>query len=138
MPEDGSWGDYGDRLADVAGRAERTLVLVATEDGRILGTSTLELEARIVSDHPQEPLGPGEAHLRMLGVDPEARRRGVGRALVEACIAAARDAGKTVLTLHTTEAMGAARRMYESMGFRRGRDKVEDDGFRLLAYELRL
>lgn len=138
MPGDGSWGEYAERLADVAGRAARTLVLVAVEDGRILGTTTLEVEERIEGGHPREPLRPEEAHMRMLGVAPDARGRGIGRALVEACIEAARSAGKSVLTLHTTEEMEAARRMYESLGFRRGPDTVWGDGFRLLAYELHL
>ncbi len=132
------WGDYGDRLADISGRAERTLVLVAVEDRRILGTATLEIDERIETAHPREPLGPAEAHIRMLGVDPDARGRGVGRALVRACIEEARRADKGLLTLHTTEEMKVAHRMYESLGFRRGPDKLFDDGFRLLAYELSL
>jgi ribosomal protein S18 acetylase RimI-like enzyme len=74
----------------------------------------------------------------MLGVDPAARRRGVGRALMEACETAARRAGKRRITLETTDAMIAARRLYESMGFRRGPDQVFEEGFRLRTYELEL
>lgn len=132
------WGDYGDRLADVARRARRTTVLVAVEDGRILGTATLELDRRIEGGHPRDPLAPDEAHMRMLGVALGARGRGIGPALVEACIERARAAGKSRLTLDTTEGMTAARRMYEGMGFRRGPDKVWPDGFRLLSYEREL
>lgn len=133
-----SWGEYADRLADVAARAVRTLVLVAAEGDRILGTATLELDARIEGGHPREPLRPGEAHVRMLGVDPEARGRGIGRALMERCLGEARAHGKRFVTLNTTEDMTAARTMYESMGFRRLPDRVWPDGFRLMAYELSL
>jgi ribosomal protein S18 acetylase RimI-like enzyme len=133
-----SWGDYARRLADVADRAERTLVLVAEEDGRILGTTTLELDARIEGGHPRDPLRPGEAHVRMLGVHPEARGRGIGRALMERSLEEARAQGKRSVTLNTTGDMVAARRMYESMGFRRLPDQVWPDGFRLMAYELSL
>lgn len=132
------WGEYADRLADVAARARRTLVLVAEEGERILGTATLELDARMEGGHPRDPLRPEEAHVRMLGVHPEVRRRGVGRALMDACVEEARRRGKRVLTLNTTEEMAVARAMYEAMGFRRLPDQVWPDGFRLLAYELAL
>jgi len=74
----------------------------------------------------------------MLGVHPEARRRGIARALMEACLKEAHRGGKRRMTLETTPAMTAAQRLYESMGFRRGPDQVYDDGFRLLSYELGL
>jgi hypothetical protein len=34
---------YLERIADVAGRARRTIVLVAVEDGAIVGSLTLEI-----------------------------------------------------------------------------------------------
>ncbi len=55
----------------------------------------------------------------MLGVDPNARRGGIGRALVEASMNAARARGKRVFILRTTSRMKAAHRLYESMGFQR-------------------
>jgi ribosomal protein S18 acetylase RimI-like enzyme len=117
----------------VAGRAQRALVLVAVDgDDRILGSTTLELDARI--DEDDAPLGTGEAHVRMLGVATESRGRGVARALMEACANEARARGKTRLTLHTTERMIVAQRMYESMGFVRGTDRTFPDGFSLLTY----
>lgn len=133
-PGESDWEGYLTEIADVAGRADRTTVLVAVDDGRILGTATLELDARI--GDLTEPLLPEEAHVRMVGVHPEARGRGIGRALMEACIEMTRAAGKTVLTLNTTERMKTARRMYESMGFQREPDRVFDDGFVLLSYRL--
>lgn len=130
--------DYLARVGDVAGRAGHALVLGAFEDGRPLGTVTLELNGRIPGGHRRPPLAADQANVRMLGVDPAARRRGVGRALMEACETAARGAGKRRITLETTEVMVAARRLYESMGFRRGPDQVFEDGFRLRTYELEL
>ncbi len=135
-PDSVGWQNYLRHLADVAGRAQRTVVLVAIEDGRIWGTATLELRNRVEPDSP--PLAPREATVRMLGVHPDARGRGIGRRLVEACITEARRAGKTVLTLNTTRQMQAAQHLYESMGFRRGPDRVFDDGFALLSYEISL
>ena len=136
-PGDEGWDGYLRRLADVRGRAGRTLVLVAVDDGRVLGTATLELDQRIEPDD-DAPLGPGQAEVRMVGVLPKARGRGIGRALMDACLREARAAGKTLVTLHTTKRMRTAQRMYESMGFERGPDRVFENGFVLLSYSLPL
>jgi ribosomal protein S18 acetylase RimI-like enzyme len=138
VPGDPSWDEYLRRLADIGPRAGRALVLVAVEEDRLLGTATLELDQRIDGGHERDPLPPGEAHIRMLGVDPGARHRGIGRRLVEGCIEESKRAGKQILTLGTTQKMVSAQKMYESLGFRRGPDQVFDDGFRLLTYELPL
>jgi ribosomal protein S18 acetylase RimI-like enzyme len=132
-PGDRDWDEYLAFIADVERRAGRTTVLVAVEDGRIVGSVTLELDGRTEPDDP--PLGPEQAHVRMLGVHPDARGRGVARTLMEASAELARAAGKRRLTLHTTQRMTAAQRMYESMGFRRAPDRVFPDGFVLLGYE---
>lgn len=135
-PGDEDWARYLARIEDVADRAARTTVLVAVEDGRILGSLTLELAGRIrdPDDDAYRPLAPGEAHIRMLGVDPTARGRGVARALMADAERRAREAGKSRLTLNTTRRMRAARTMYERLGYERTEDTVFPDGFVLLGY----
>lgn len=123
---------YLDRIADVAGRAPRTQILVATEDGTIVGTLTLELERRVNPD--DEPLESHRGHIRMLGVTSEARGRGIGTALMREAEARASAAGKTEMTLHTTAWMTAAQAMYERLGYERLPDEVLPDGFVLLGY----
>ncbi len=50
-PGERAWNQYLEHIADVAGRAQHALVLVAVDgDDRILGSSTLELEDRIDED----------------------------------------------------------------------------------------
>ncbi|MFL5736909.1 MAG: GNAT family N-acetyltransferase [Actinomycetota bacterium] len=138
-PEDADWRAYVEELRDVERRAGRAVVLVAIDDARtdtrerILGTLTLELSARIDEDSP--PLPDDAAHIRMLGVLPEARRLGAARALMEEAERRAKAAGKQRLTLHTTERMKAAQAMYGSLGFSRAPDRVFPDGFVLLGYE---
>jgi ribosomal protein S18 acetylase RimI-like enzyme len=134
---EGDWEDYLGHIADVEGRADRTTILVAVEGDRIVGSATLELVDR-VEPEDDPTLHPEEAHIRMVGVDPGLRRRGIARALLEECFERARLEGKTFVTLHTTERMTAAQRMYEAMGFRRLEDRVFPDGFVLLTYRLDL
>jgi ribosomal protein S18 acetylase RimI-like enzyme len=75
-PGETLWESYVEEIADVRSRAEIADVIVALEDGRIVGSATLELGDRIDADE-DPPLEPDEAHIRMLGVSPDARGRSV-------------------------------------------------------------
>lgn len=79
---------------------------VAVEGGRIVGTAALRLT------------GPARGEVRKLFLLPEARGRGVGRALLAAVLDAARARGVQRLTLTTRVRYVRAIRMYEKAGFR--------------------
>jgi ribosomal protein S18 acetylase RimI-like enzyme len=132
-------GDYGEVLRDVASRVTACEVLVAVADGgggRPLGGITY-----VPGPSPWAELATeDEAELRMLVVDPAAQGRGVGAALVTACVERARAAGKAGVCLFTTPSMVAAHRLYDRLGFRRApeRDRRLAHGLLLECYLLEL
>jgi ribosomal protein S18 acetylase RimI-like enzyme len=124
-------------LTDVRGRSEDCVVLVALEGDTVVGTVTYVPSSTAAASEFDDPDGAG---IRMLAVDPESRRSGLGRALTEECLRHARAAGRTTVYLHTTRWMKGAQRMYESMGFRRDTtlDWTPEPEVDLLGYRYRL
>ncbi|MGH3870253.1 MAG: GNAT family N-acetyltransferase [Pseudonocardiaceae bacterium] len=126
-------GSYAAALADAARRARDAELLVAADpDGMMLGTVTV--------CRPGSPLGalsrPGELEFRMLAVAPEARRRGVGEALVTAVFQRATWIGAHRVVLSSAAEMLAAHRLYARLGFVRlpDRDWQPAPGVTLLAF----
>ena len=79
--------------------------LLARGGGQIVGMVMLELQ------------GEGVCEALKLGVREEFRGKGVGRALMEAVIQAARDAGQRRMVLTSNHKLKDALRLYEDFGF---------------------
>jgi ribosomal protein S18 acetylase RimI-like enzyme len=136
--ENKGWLSFRARVADVANRDTVAAVHIATDGDRILGSVTLETEERVVDEESSTILAPEEAHVRVLGVAPGSRRRGVGRILMSHCADVARQNGKTRLTLNTSLDNSSAQSFYESIGYTRLPDIELEDGSRLCSYDLKL
>ena len=61
---------------------------------------------------------PQEAHIINLAVGPSFRGKGLGRELMDYCLAYARKRGAGLATLEVRDGNGPARRLYEKCGFR--------------------
>ena len=104
---DDARGFWRDRvLPGVHGGTKR--VLVAREDGRIVGTVQLELRMPPNQRH--------RAEVNKMLVHPDRQRRGIARALMVALERVARDEGRTLLTLDTWTG-SHAEQLYRSLGY---------------------
>jgi ribosomal protein S18 acetylase RimI-like enzyme len=112
-----------ERARQMVGDGELTVLLVGEGPD---GIAQLRFLPSIWSSAPS-------CYLEELYVAPPLRGRGMGRALLEAAMDAAREAGADHIDLNTGETDTAARALYESAGFtnREGRE----DGARMLYYE---
>lgn len=131
-------GHYAAELRDVARRAEASEILVALDPaGTVLGAVAYVHKGGAYEDIA---FGAEEAEFRMLVVAGSARGRGVGSALVTACIERAAAERRTRIVISTRGDMATAHRMYERLGFVRvsARDWAPVPEVRLLAYALEL
>jgi GNAT superfamily N-acetyltransferase len=96
-------------------------IFVAELDGAIAGAASLWFRARLNWTTP-------EAWVPDLYVDPLFRRRGAARALLDACVQAARERGCHRLVLESGHERAEAHQLYENYG-------LSDSG---RAYGLRL
>jgi ribosomal protein S18 acetylase RimI-like enzyme len=128
---------YAARLADAATRhREAELLVAADHTDRLLGTVTVV--------QPGTPYanvsGPDELEFRMLAVHPDARGRGVGRALVATVLERARTGGYRGVAMSSADEMRSAHELYRRLGFRRApeRDWRPGDGALLWVFVLDL
>ncbi|MER8046488.1 GNAT family N-acetyltransferase [Streptomyces sp. NPDC094032] len=135
--------EYQHLLRDVARRDAEAEVLVAVDTtdpaGPVLGGVTFTAGGGEWADIARE----GEAEFRMLAVAHTARGRGVGEALVRACVDRARAVeGCARIVLSTQPAMSTAHRVYERLGFTRSPERdwnpVQGSEFMLFTYVLEL
>ena len=123
---------YRAELLDAARRAREATLLVALVPAdpsaadragapgqALVGTLTLAPAGSSYAEIAE----PGELEVRMLAVAPEARRRGIAEALTRAAMLQAVTAGARRVVLSTLEAMTAAHRLYDRLGFVRVPDR---------------
>ncbi len=113
------WEAYRQNILATLAAVEPAMQIVAEQAGGMVGTVILYPAGTVLAI----PGGPSTTRtlpeVRLLAVAPEARGRGIGEALVQECIRRARQSGVPALTLHTTDMMRAAMRLYDRLGFQR-------------------
>jgi ribosomal protein S18 acetylase RimI-like enzyme len=72
----------------------------------------------VPNGHPTDIFQSDWSYIRMVGVNPAFEGKGIGKKLTQMCIDFAKETGESVIALHTSEFMDAARHIYENIGFK--------------------
>ena len=128
--------EYSEPTPGVAALTEIARRMLAADEMTVLLAGTGPDGISLIRFRTSVWTGGPEAHLQELYVVPPRRSRGIGRALLEATMASAREAGASGIDLNTGATDTAARALYESRGFtnREG----APDGPSMLFYEREL
>ncbi|MEO7493982.1 MAG: GNAT family N-acetyltransferase [Massilia sp.] len=107
------WDALSARLGVLTEKSGDSEVIVAEADGQLLGA------VGYVGAQQSRPdfFEAGWPIVRFMSVLPAARGRGVGRLLLDDCIARARRDRAPCLALHTSTLMASAGRLYREAGF---------------------
>ena len=117
MPQ--HWELYRQNIVGTLAKIEPQHQLVAEREGRIIGTVLLYPAGATLTSARGDVVTLALPEVRLLAVAPEGRGRGVGQVLMRECVRRARESGASGITLHTTDMMQTAMRLYERMGFMR-------------------
>lgn len=136
--EPASWAGLSQALEEALASDAPVERIVATDGGQIIGSAMLyAAETDAYGELATRTTAP---EIRLVAVAPEARGRGVAKALVDECIRRARAHGATEVGLHTSRSMRAAMAMYANLGFVRAPERdFQPPGAELVeGYRLRL
>ena len=112
------WRDQTEAVA--AGRRwlEGSLAAAARGDGAVFVAAAADQVLGVITIGPSTHFtGERDGYIGELAVAEHASRQGIGRALIDAADAWARDHGLTHLTLHTGARNAGARAFYAALGF---------------------
>lgn len=112
-----NWQKLSTNLSDekmYASLLENSCCLVCENDTfEIIGMSFL-----VPRGNPTEIYDEKWCYIRFVSVAPEYEGQGIGKQLTARCIQIAIDNKEQTIALHTSEMMGKARHIYESLGFK--------------------
>lgn len=111
------WEGYRQGMLATLANVAPAEQMVAEREGVMVGAVLLYPAGAVFSPPNRPPITLDWPEMRLLAVAPAARGLGIGAALVRECIRRARRSGSAFLTLHTSDVMRVAMRMYERMGF---------------------
>ncbi|MTH15506.1 GNAT family N-acetyltransferase [Flavobacterium sp. LC2016-01] len=109
-------------IGDFTKHPETELLVAVDENNTILGAVVYFNDMQYYGSGGTATQEKGSAGFRLLGVDSQARGKGIGKLLTLECIKKATDNKRKQLIIHSTLAMKTAWKMYENIGFKRSED----------------
>lgn len=128
------WQSLITAVSKMANLADSANLFVAEDNGKIVGGVALVPP----NDNPNSHFDKTWAAIRMLVVSPEARGKGIGKALTQACIESAKQSNVKTIGLHTSPIMEIALAMYQRMGFEKFKEIDPIFGVEYGVYKLEL
>ena len=108
-------------------------IFVCEDNNKLAGMAYL-----VPGGHPT-PIYPADwSYIRMVGVDPGYRGKGIAKRLTQLCVDYAKQSNEKIVGLHTSEKMEDARHIYESLGFKMYKEIDPIYGMRYWLYKLEL
>ena len=133
--------DYYSMLANVGAmtlRPQTELLVAVSPEDKIAGAVVYFGDMKYYGSGGTATSEQHSAGFRLLAVNPEYQRQGIGKLLTFECIGKAKIQQRAQMIIHTTMAMQTAWKMYEKIGFKRSEDldfiqgELPVCGFRLL------
>jgi GNAT superfamily N-acetyltransferase len=118
--DENTWRGFSHAMRSVLSDPGDAHCIVADDDGRLLGSVFYFATGTRAYGNGDSVASP---EFRLLAVAPNARGRGVGRALIDECIRRARAEGAAELGLHTSKSFKTALAMYQKLGFTHAPDR---------------
>lgn len=108
-------------------------IFVCEDNGKLIGMAYL-----VPSGNPTHIYPADWSYVRMVGVHPEYRGKGIAKRLTQMCVDYARQSNEKIVGLHTSEQMGDARHIYENIGFKIDKEIDPIYGMKYWLYKLEL
>lgn len=128
------WDGFRNKISQMSKLAESAELIVAEMGSEIVGAVGYVGPNKSKAEF----FKPDWAIIRMLVVSPEARRKGIGRALTEICLNRAERDQSEILALHTSKIMSVALSMYMKIGFSVYSDAPDIHGVKYGVYTKKL
>ena len=108
-------------------------IFVCEDKGKLIGMAYL-----VPSGNPTHIYPSDWSYIRMVGVDPGYRGKGIAKQLTQLCVGYAKQSNEKIVGLHTSEKMDDARHIYEAIGFRVYKEIDPIYGMKYWLYKLEL
>lgn len=101
-----------------------------------VGDKLIGMAYLVPSGYPTQIYPADWSYVRMVGVDPAYRGKGIATRLSQLCVDYAKQSNKKIIGLHSSEKMDDARHIYESIGFKLYKEIDPIYGMRYFLYRL--
>ena len=119
----------GDKMWDQL--VNNSKIFVCEDNDQLIGMAYL-----VSGGNPTHIYPADWSYIRMVGVDPAYRGKGIAKKLTQLCVDHAKQSNEKIVGLHTSEKMDDARHIYESIGFKMYNEIDPIYGMRYFLYKL--